>query len=98
MIAGLVLRQEACRMARVTSRLVEIDHPVVCAAGANPLVHRLTLGFADLREVGSTFERRQRRTENPEPSRVRPFDELLVCGDQILGGGRGIVPRRAGMV
>ena len=50
MIARLVLRQESRRMTRVARRLVEVDDAVVGAAGSNPLVQRLALGFADLRE------------------------------------------------
>src|SRR5687767_9673341 len=46
-IAGIVEREEPRRMARVARGRVEVDDAVVGPAGTNPLIQRLSLGFAD---------------------------------------------------
>jgi hypothetical protein len=44
-IAGVVGRQELGWRRRIARGLVEVDDAVVGAAGADPLVERLALGF-----------------------------------------------------
>ena len=97
-VARIVGRQHLLRVARVAGRLVEVDHAVIGLARSNPLVQRLSLRFADVRVIAGAPEGRQRRAENLHAPGVSPHDQLLVSGDEVLGGGRRILPRVADVV
>jgi hypothetical protein len=73
-------------MRGIACRRVEIDHGVVGAARADPLIECLPLGLALLREVRGALERRQRAAVDGDTSRVRALDQLLVGGDEIGAG------------
>src|SRR5919204_5526360 len=92
-VAGIVRLEKLLGIVRVARRLVEIDDAIVGVPGPNPLVQSLTLFFASFGVIRRTPERRQRRAVDPDPSRVRLFDELLVSGDEIFSGRRRILSR-----
>ena len=71
---------------------------VVGLARPDPLVERLPLRFADLRVVAAPQNGVSVAPRILRPSRVRPLDQLLVGGDEILGGRRRILPRIADVV
>src|SRR5437879_535939 len=86
MIAAVVQRQELEWIRRIPNRLIEINHPIKHAAGANKRVHRLPLGFSSNRKVKSALEGRQSAPEDLQSLRVHLGDDLLIAGDDLVCG------------
>jgi hypothetical protein len=86
-IAGIVGGQHLFRIAGIARGFIEVDHAVIGVAGPDPFVQRLTLRFAGVGVISRAPEGGERRTENLHASRVRPHDQLLVSGNEVLGAG-----------
>src|SRR5579859_1606867 len=82
MVSAIVKREHTRRSIRVAQHRIEIDHSVVFATRANPIVDRLSLCFIrrrEERERGSwdheTLKRSQSRALDFESSRMCALDE-----------------------
>ena len=84
MVAGVIAFAKLTRMAWIAHSSVEIENAIECAAGANPLIHRLARGFPVLAVVISAFVRRQCGAENPDSMLMGAFNDLLQAHDQFL--------------
>jgi hypothetical protein len=88
-------RSQRQRAGGIPHDRVEVNDGVEGSAGADPLVHRLPRRLS-LRsvEVGA-LERQQRGADDPQALGMRPLDQLLIPGDELLRAGIG---RRAQVV
>ena len=83
---------------RITGRGVEVEERVVRVAGPDPVVQRLTLGFALRREVVRAVEGRERRAEDLQATRMGAIDDLLVRRDQIVRARGRLLARATDVV
>src|SRR5947209_17001538 len=91
MVAAVVGGQQPRRMAWVAQHLVEIDHRVELTAATDPRVDLLTHGLlvgrekADRRRTKErVLERRDRRSDDPNPVPAGARDQLTIAGDDAL--------------
>src|ERR1700737_4027369 len=89
---------------RVEHNLFQVNHGIEGVAGANPLIKSLSLGFLlGAEHAGDrrcAAKGRLRRAEDFHAPVVRPLNELLHAGDQIIdangfGGWRKLRAREA---
>src|SRR5205085_720427 len=88
MIATVVRRQQARRLAGITRDPVEIDHGVELTAISNPCVHRIAKSLSGWQVVTGPTHRSERRTVSEDAVLVRPRDKLPIAGNEIGGGHR----------
>src|ERR1700722_16757627 len=84
-VAGVELRANFLRVARVARRRFEIHHRVERAAGSYPGIQRPADRFAILSGVSGAAIRRQRAADRLDAVRVRLVDDLLVRANQLIG-------------
>src|SRR5262245_24380604 len=89
MVAAVVVGSQTCWLCRIAQHGVKIDHRIVRATRANPVIDRLPLLLHEWRpeaRIREAFDREQRRAIYPEAHRTRPSDDLLVALDNLLHG------------
>ena len=78
MITAVVAGLQPQRVGRIPDRLVEVEDAVEGAAGADPAVDRLAVGFPGGGVVHRALERGQGGAEYLQARRVGRFDQVLV--------------------
>src|SRR2546426_7149197 len=97
-VSGMIPGEKPGRTLRIAHGRIEINHPVVDAARANPVVDRRAHSLALRRVAARSLERRQGRTVDPEPAGVRPFDQLAMGRNQDGRSRPGASTRHANVV
>src|SRR5579884_3418905 len=98
-VAGIIARKHAVRMRRIADGAVEIGDRVEVAAGANPGIDRLPVGFGSRAGVIVTRPAigRNGRTHDLHAVSVGAKNDLFVGGQDaphhafMLGGGNGMI-------
>src|SRR5258705_1696911 len=90
MVAAVECRKQLRRIVWIAHHLVEIDHGVEFAAGANPGIDGLTLDLMRWAEVRGAHivERRQGGAVDANAAAVGAGNQLAIAADDVVGGGR----------
>src|SRR5271170_6863131 len=86
MIARIIGGQECVRMVRIPHRGLEVDDAVESAAGADPVVYRLTDRFPAFGVVARAMIRSERTPNDRDAMGVSTRDHLLQGEDEVGGG------------